>query len=124
MFEQSLRHCVTLVLYVNKKKTNLFAYEINFLGHIISQDGIQADPSKVEKILNWPRPKNVKQVQQFLGLVKYLNAFSTSPCFQSSILSRLTTKECEKTSQMDSNLPTSISIILNKLYYHANAYGH
>lgn len=59
-------------LYVNKKKTNLFSYEINFLGHIISQRGIEADVSKVSKILDWPHPKNVKQVQQFLGLVKYL----------------------------------------------------
>src|SRR6202789_3868766 len=83
-------------LLVNKKKTNLFAYEINFLGHIISQDGIKADPTKVKKILHWPRPKNVKQVQQFLGLVKYLNAFLPRLDFQSSILSRLTTKECEK----------------------------
>ena len=38
-------------LYINKKKTNLFCYEISFLGHIISQEGIQADPSKIEKIV-------------------------------------------------------------------------
>ena len=83
-------------LYVNKKKTNLFSYEINFLGHKISHNGIEADPSKVDKILNWPTPKNVKEVQQFLGLVKYLNAFLPRLAIQSSILSRLTTKDCEK----------------------------
>ena len=83
-------------LYINKNKTNLFCEEIAFLGHIISQTGIQADPSKVEKILNWPVPKNVKEVQQFLGLVKYLNAFLPRLAIQSSILSRLTTKESSK----------------------------
>ena len=83
-------------LYVNKKKTNLFCYETSFLGHVISQNGIQADPSKVDKILDWPVPKTLKQVQQFLGLVKYLNAFLPHLAFQSSILSRLTTKECAK----------------------------
>ena len=83
-------------LYLNKKKTKLFCYETSFLGHIISQKGIQADPSKVEKIINWPRPKNLKEVQQFLGLVRYLNAFLPHLALQSSILSRLTTKECAK----------------------------
>jgi hypothetical protein len=83
-------------LYINKKKTDLFSHEINFLGHIISQRGIEADPSKVDKILDWPIPKNVKQVQQFLGLVRYLNAFLPRLALHSSILSKLTTKECEK----------------------------
>ena len=83
-------------LYINKKKTNLFSYEINFLGHIISQRGIEADISKVSKILDWPRPQNVKQMQQFLGLVKYLKAFLPRLAVQSSILSKLTTKDCER----------------------------
>ena len=83
-------------LYINKRKTNLFRYETPFLGHIISQDGIHADPSKIEKIVNWPTPKNVKEVQQFLGLVRYLNAFLPHLAIQASVLSRLTTKECLK----------------------------
>jgi hypothetical protein len=83
-------------LYVNKKKTNLFRNEISFLGHIISQDGIQADPAKVQKIVDWPIPRSLKEVQQFLGLVKYLNAFLPHLAIQSSILSRLTHKDCVK----------------------------
>jgi hypothetical protein len=83
-------------LYINKKKPHLFCYKTSFLGHIISQRGIEADPSKVDKILNWPAPKTLKEVQQFLGLVKYLNAFLPRLAIQSSILSRLTTKECAK----------------------------
>ena len=39
-------------LYIIKKKTSLFNYQISFLGHIISQNGIKADPSKIEKILD------------------------------------------------------------------------
>jgi hypothetical protein len=83
-------------LYINKKKTTLFSYEIILLGHIISQRGIEADISKVEKITDWPRPKNVKQVQQFLGLVRYLNAFLPRLAEQTSVLSKLTTKASEK----------------------------
>ena len=83
-------------LYINKKKTNLFSYDISFLGHRISRNGIEADPSKVDKILAWPIPRNTKDVQQFLGLVKYLNAFLPRLAMQSSILNKLTTKECQK----------------------------
>ena len=59
-------------LYVNEKKTHLFCYEIKFLGHKISQMGIEADESKVDKT-NWPVPKNAGEVRAFLGLVRYLN---------------------------------------------------
>ena len=83
-------------LYVNKKKTKLFCYELSFLGHKISQKGVEADLTKVDKILDWPVPKNATEVRAFLGLVRYLNAFLPRLTIQSEILSRLTTKECEK----------------------------
>ena len=83
-------------LYVNEKKTHLFCYEIKFLGHKISQKGIEADEGKVDKIIDWPVPKNAGEVRAFLGLVRYLNAFLPRLAAQSSILSRLTTKECDK----------------------------
>ena len=83
-------------LYVNQKKTNLFCHEIKFLGHKISQNGIEADGSKVDKILEWPVPKSANEVRAFLGLVRYLNAFLPRLATQSHILSRLTSKECDK----------------------------
>ena len=83
-------------LYVNEKKTKLFCYEIHFLGHKISQKGIEADEGKANKILEWPVPKNVGDIRAFLGLVHYLNAFLPHLTIQSNILSCLTTKECDK----------------------------
>ena len=83
-------------LYVNEKKTKLFCYEISFLGHKISRNGVEADATKVDKILNWPVPTNATEVQAFLGLVRYLNAFLPKLARQSEILSQLMTKECEK----------------------------
>ena len=44
---------------------------IEYLGHIISQDGIQPVPTKVTAILNAPKPINVQQLRSFLGLVNY-----------------------------------------------------
>src|SRR5271169_4812748 len=83
-------------LYCNEKKTKLFCYEIKFLGHKISQAGIEVDCSKVDKVLNWPKPTSAMEVQAFLGLVCYLSAFIPHLAAQSEVLLRLTTKECEK----------------------------
>ncbi|KAJ3495874.1 hypothetical protein NLJ89_g10566 [Agrocybe chaxingu] len=83
-------------LYVNEKKTKLFCHEIKFLGHKISRKGIEADGSKVEKILDWPKPKNSSDVRQFLGLVRYLNAFLPKLALHSHTLEKLTMKACEK----------------------------
>ncbi|PPR02502.1 hypothetical protein CVT24_001968 [Panaeolus cyanescens] len=83
-------------LYVNPKKTHLFQSEIKFLGHIISQRGIEADGSKVDKILEWPTPKSASEVRQFLGLVRYIAAFLPKLAIQCTVLNRLTTKECNK----------------------------
>src|ERR1700678_2783273 len=87
-------------LYVNEKKTKLFCYKINFLGHKISQAGIEADDKKDDKVLDWPIPKSSGDVRAFIGLVHYLNAFLPNLAVQSNILHRLTTKECDK------NFPT------------------
>jgi hypothetical protein len=83
-------------LYCNKKKTKLFCFRVNFLGHTISQDGIEADEKKAEKIENWPVPTNTTETRAFLGLVRYLNAFLPKLAIQSDILSVFTTKEAEK----------------------------
>jgi hypothetical protein len=49
-------------LYLNAKKTKLFCDKVKFLGHKISIQGIQADDSKIECILEWPCPKMVTDV--------------------------------------------------------------
>lgn len=46
-----------------------------FLGHVISQEGVAVDPSKVEAVLNWERPKNITEIRSFLGLVGYYRRF-------------------------------------------------
>ena len=40
-----------------------------FLGHVVSEEGISADPKKVEAITKWEQPKNVAEVHSFLSLV-------------------------------------------------------
>jgi RNase H-like domain found in reverse transcriptase len=75
-------------------KSELFSDRIEFLGHIISADGIQADPAKLDKITNFPTPKNAAHVLSFLSLVNYVAMFDFIPGLAnySSILSDLTRK--------------------------------
>jgi hypothetical protein len=49
--------------------------KISYLGHIISQDGVGTDPSKLESIASWPTPNSVKELRSFLGLAGYYRRF-------------------------------------------------
>jgi hypothetical protein len=54
----------------------LFYHEqIHYLGHIISKDGIVADPKKIEAIRGWSIPNNETEVRSFMGLVGYYIRF-------------------------------------------------
>ncbi|OQE16980.1 hypothetical protein PENSTE_c022G07598 [Penicillium steckii] len=65
---QKLREAkVTLKL----KKCEFYVKETDFLGYVISEHGFGMQEDKVKSILDWPRPKNVKEVQQFIGLCNY-----------------------------------------------------
>ena len=77
--EQHLRAVLELLRkdgwYCNGGKLQWFLKEIRFLGHIITEDGVKADPAKLEPIKNWPFPENVQEVRQFLGTTNYFRKF-------------------------------------------------
>lgn len=62
-------------LYGKLSKCEFLKQEIEYLGHIISKNGIQVNPKKIEAVKNWEIPKNVTQVQSFLGLCNYYRRF-------------------------------------------------
>ena len=62
-------------LKLKLEKCCFFKKHIQYLGHLISADGIQPLPEKLESIAKMPAPKNPKEVKQFLGLVIYYRKF-------------------------------------------------
>ena len=41
------------------------------MGHVVSEQGIQVDPGKVEAVVSWRRPRSVTDIRSFLGLAGY-----------------------------------------------------
>jgi hypothetical protein len=62
-------------LKLKLKKCQFFRTEVNYLGHIITSEGIAPDPDKIEKIKNYPVPTAVDDVRSFLGLAGYYRRF-------------------------------------------------
>ena len=62
-------------LKLKPSKCSLFQRETNYLGHIISADGVKTDPAKVEAVKNFAAPRNVKDVQTFMGMTQYYSKF-------------------------------------------------
>ena len=62
-------------LYLKATKCNLFLERVAFLGHIVTADGLQVDPLKISTVKEWPTPRNIKDVQAFLGLANYYRRF-------------------------------------------------
>jgi hypothetical protein len=62
-------------LYAKFSKCEFWLDQVEFLGHVISKEGIAINPSKVASVLEWEAPKNVKQIRGFLGMAGYYRKF-------------------------------------------------
>ena len=62
-------------LKLKASKCSFFKKHIQYLGHLVSGDGIEPLPEKLEAVENMPPPKTPKEVRQFLGLVGYYRKF-------------------------------------------------
>ena len=62
-------------LYAKFCKCEILLDSVSFLGHVVSEDGVMVDPSKIETIKNWVRPTNVSEIRSFVGLASYYRRF-------------------------------------------------
>jgi hypothetical protein len=62
-------------LYAKFNKCEFWLKKIPFLGHVLSDEGISVDPTKVQEVLDWKAPTTVFEVRSFLGLAGYYRRF-------------------------------------------------
>ena len=62
-------------LKLKSSKCFFLKHKVQYLGHIVSDAGVQPDPAKIEKVATWATPRTTKEVQQFLGFAGYYRRF-------------------------------------------------
>jgi len=75
IMKEILRRLEEIDLYIKPEKYVWKARKIGFLGVIIGPNGIEMEAEKVDGVLSWPQPKNMKDVRKFLGLANYYRRF-------------------------------------------------
>src|SRR5262244_3217049 len=80
-------------LYAKFSKCEFWLDSVQFLGHVISKDGVAVDPSKVQAVLEWKAPRSPSEIRSFLGLAGYYRRFIQDFSSLASPLTNLTRKE-------------------------------
>ena len=82
-------------LKLKAKKCDFFKTKIDYLGHVVSSEGVAPDEKKVQSILNYPEPRNQKELSSFLGLAGYYRKFVRAFADMAHPLTSLTRKDAE-----------------------------
>jgi len=75
LVEEVLKRLEKNDLFVKPEKYKWKVREVEFLGVVIGPKGVEIQKEKVEEVLNWLAPRNIKEVQKFLGLANYYRRF-------------------------------------------------
>ena len=81
-YEDHIKHLAQVFELLSKdqwlvklSKCHFAQQSINYLGHVVSAQGVSTDPSKVATVQAWPQPSDVKQLRSFLGRTWYYRKF-------------------------------------------------
>ncbi|MBW0490347.1 hypothetical protein O181_030062 [Austropuccinia psidii MF-1] len=80
--EENFTHVSTVLsrlrannLFAKASKCLFHLSSVGYLGYIFSSEGLKMEQAKVQKILNWPPPRSLKALQQFLGFANFFPHF-------------------------------------------------
>lgn len=62
-------------LKLSLEKCQFYQNSVNYLGHVVSAEGVSTDPKKLEAVTTWPRPRSIKELRSFLGFCSYYRRF-------------------------------------------------
>ena len=62
-------------LKLKASKCEFFKSSVKYLGHVVSENGVETDPDKLKALSDWPVPNNVKKLRSFLGFAGYYRRF-------------------------------------------------
>ena len=125
-------------LYAKLSKCEFWMDEVQFLGHVVSAQGIAVDPAKVEAVVKWESPKSTIETRSFVGLAGYYRRFIEGFSKVVAPLTQLTrkdqpftwTKKCEESFQELKRRLTSAPILVIpdigkpfEVYYDASHLG-
>ena len=82
-------------LYAKIDKCEFSVDTTEFLGFVVSPDGLRMDESKIQVIQDWPKPRKVKEVQSFLGFANFYRRFIANYSDITVPLNRLTRKNVQ-----------------------------
>jgi len=71
----TLKRLSSAGVILNTNKCEISKPELKFLGHIINEHGVQADPDKTKAILKMQPPKNISEMRRFFGMTNQLSKF-------------------------------------------------
>ncbi|XP_075707288.1 uncharacterized protein LOC142741844 [Rhinoderma darwinii] len=81
-FQEHLSHLEAVLsrltqfgLKLKPTKCRIARQKINYLGHIVSPEGVALDPNKIRAVVDWPLPGTSTEVRAFLGLVRYYRRY-------------------------------------------------
>ena len=71
-----LERCRNKSIKLNEEKCKFRLSEVSFIGHVISDEGLDPDPAKIQGVQEMPTPQNKQDVKRLLGMVNYLQKFA------------------------------------------------
>ncbi len=92
-------------LKLSPDKCRFFMKSVKYLGHIVSENGVETDPDKISALTTWPKPTNISELKSFLGFTGYYRRFVRDYSKIAKPLNALTAGYCPPCKKKGSRLP-------------------